>query len=106
MRRIDVCFLTGFPLPSFTEPESRHCEFWRSPINAEDRGTGKAVNNKLIEPENKSVTFSIGTWPDPRAARVGPAPPNQPDRGPESPNTCKKARDWSNLNSWPAPSKS
>jgi len=40
------CFLTGFLLPSFTEPVGRHCEFWQSPINAEDRGTGKAVNNK------------------------------------------------------------
>ncbi len=44
-------------LLSFTEPENRHCEFWQLPINAEDRGTGKAVNNKPIEPENKSVAF-------------------------------------------------
>ncbi len=51
------CFLTDFLLPSFTEPKSRHCEFWRLPINVEDRDTGKAVNNKLIEPENKSITF-------------------------------------------------
>ena len=57
MRRIGVCFLTGFLLPSFTEPESRHCEFWQLPINAEGRGIGKAVNKKLIESENKSVTF-------------------------------------------------
>lgn len=50
--------LDRFLLPSSTGPESRHCEFWQLPINAEARGTGKAVNNKLIEPENKSVTFS------------------------------------------------
>ena len=44
--------LDRFLLPSSTGPESRHCEFWQLPINAEGRGTGKAVNNKFIKPEN------------------------------------------------------
>jgi plasmid stabilization system protein ParE len=38
--------LDRFLLPSFTEPEGLHCEFWQSPINAEGRDTGEAVNKK------------------------------------------------------------